>query len=166
MGEELARATREMAAAVERARAAELQLAQVKDQRLRDAADLDNYRKRIQREKEVAERYANERLVKEILPVLDSLDRALAAAGDHALRTGIDMTRRLLEDALGRFGVQGFSAKGETFDPLRHEALAAIATADHPPGTVLAEQQRGFLMHDRLIRPARVMVAAAPAEGC
>jgi molecular chaperone GrpE len=166
LGEQLARATRDLAAAEERFRQAEEQLAAAREQRVRDAADLDNYRKRILREKEEAERYANERLVKEVLPVLDSLDRALAAAGDHPLRIGIEMTRRLFEDALARFGVKGFSAKGETFDPHRHEAIVSVATAAHPPGTVLEEQQRGFVMHDRLIRPALVMVAGPPAEGC
>jgi molecular chaperone GrpE len=159
---ELEHAARALSAAEERARQAELEVAELREQRLRDAADLDNARKRLVREREEAERYANERLVRALLPALDGLDLALATAGDHPLRTGIELTRRLFEDALARFGVQGFSARGEPFDPRRHEAMAAVESAAHAPGTVVEEQQRGFLLHDRLIRPARVTVAAAP----
>lgn len=132
------------------------------DKYLRGAADLENYRKRMAREKDEVQRYGNERLVKELLPVLDNLDRALAAAGDDPLSTGVAMTRRLLEEALGRFGVKGFSAVGGAFDPRLHEALMTVASADHPPGTVVSEQQRGFFLHDRLVRPAAVVVSAAP----
>ena len=135
----------------------------VYEQLLRTAADHENYKKRAAREKDDVLRYGNERLVKEILPVLDSLDRALAAAAaDQPLASGIEMTRRLLEDALGRFGVKGFSAKGKPFDPRVHEALMSVASVDGPPGMVVDEQQRGFFMHDRLIRPATVVVSAAP----
>jgi len=132
---------------------------------LRAAADHENYKKRAAREREEVVRYGNERLVKEILPALDNLDRALAAAATSAagaLASGGEMTRRLLEEALGRFGVKGFSAKGQHFDPRFHEALMSVATEEVPPGTVVEEQQRGFLMHDRLIRPAAVVVSVAP----
>jgi molecular chaperone GrpE len=139
------------------------QLKEEHERLLRTAADHENYKKRVVREKDELLRYANERLVKEILPTLDSLDRALAAAraGDP-LTSGVEMTRRLLEDALGRFGVKGFSARGQTFDPRVHEALMTVATAAQAPGSVVEEMQRGFYLHDRLIRPAAVVVAAAP----
>lgn len=146
-----------------RAQEARLKLGEEHDARLRAAADLENYRKRSARERDELVRYANERLVKEILPVLDGLDRALAAAGDHPVTAGVEMTRRILEEALARFGVRGFSAKGLPFDPRLHEALMTVATGEHPPGMVVDEQQRGFFMHDRLIRPAAVVVSAPPS---
>ena len=134
---------------------------------LRVAADADNARKRWMKERDEIQRYGVEKLAKELLPALDALDRALAtAAKDDPLVKGVEMTRRLCEDALGRFGVKGFSAKGSTFDPRVHEALMTFATEDAPPGTVLEEQQRGFTIPDRLLRPASVVVAAAPrADG-
>jgi molecular chaperone GrpE len=140
------------------------QLREEHDRLLRTAADLENYKKRAARERDEIQRYGNERLVKEILPVLDALDRALAAApaGDQ-LAGGVEMTRRLLEEALARFGVKAFSAKGERFDPRVHEALMSMATSEYLPGMVVEEQQRGFFLHDRLIRPAAVVVSAAPA---
>ena len=147
----------------ERARKVYAQLKEEHDRLLRVAADHENYKKRVAREKDELLRFGNERLVKEILPALDSLDRAVAAAtASDPLASGIEMTRRLLEDALGRFGVKGFSAKGQAFDPRRHEALMTVATGDQAPGTVVEEMQRGFFLHDRLLRPAAVVVAAAP----
>jgi len=147
----------------ERARKVYAQLKDEHELLLRTAADHENYKKRVAREKDELLRFGNERLVKEILPTLDSLDRALAsAASADPLASGIQMTRRLLEDALGRFGVKAFSAKGLTFDPHVHEALMTVATGDHAPGTILEEMQRGFFLHERLLRPAAVVVAAAP----
>ncbi len=147
----------------ERARKVYEQLKEEHERLLRTAADLENYKKRAARERDEVLRYGNERLVKEILPVLDGLDRALAAASaDDPLASGVEMTRRLFEDVLGRFGVKGFSAKGHPFDPRVHEALMSVASDAGPPGMVVEEQQRGFLMHDRLIRPAAVVVSAAP----
>ncbi|HEX9290148.1 MAG TPA: nucleotide exchange factor GrpE [Anaeromyxobacteraceae bacterium] len=161
-GEERLRLELEMSQ--ERARKVFEQLKEEHDRLLRTAADLENYKKRAAREKDEVQRHGNERLVKEILPVLDSLERALAATpSDDPLASGVQMTKRLLEDALARFGVKGFSAKGERFDPRAHEALMTIETADAAPGTVIEEQQRGFYLHERLIRPAAVVVSAAPA---
>jgi molecular chaperone GrpE len=151
----------------ERARKVYDQLKDQHERLLRSAADHENYKKRAARERDELLRYGNERLVKEILPVLDSLDRAVAlaaAAADQPLASGVEMTRRLLEDALGRFGVKGFSAKGQPFDPRVHEALMSVASVDEPPGMVVDEQQRGFFMHDRLIRPAAVVVSAVPSS--
>jgi molecular chaperone GrpE len=147
----------------EHARKVYAQLKEEHGRLLRVAADHENYKKRVAREKDDLLRYGNERLVKEILPALDSLDRALASAGGSGpLASGIEMTRRLLEEALGRFGVKGFSAKGQTFDPRLHEALMSVATAEKEPGAVVEEMQRGFFLHDRLLRPAAVVVAVAP----
>jgi molecular chaperone GrpE len=146
----------------ERARKVFAQLRDEHDRLLHLAADHENYKKRVAREKDELLRYGNERLVKDILPALDSLERALGTAEGGPLASGIEMTRRLLGEALGRFGVKGFSARGKTFDPRVHEALMSVATATHAPGTVVEEMQRGYFLHDRLIRPAAVVVAAAP----
>jgi len=133
------------------------------ERRLRAVADLENYRKRAQREKEELERFANERLLKDILPVVDNLDRALAAApADDPLSGGVKLVLKVLEEALARHGVKGFDALGQHFDPKLHEAIMAVPTADQPPGTVVMQHGRGFLLNDRLVRPALVAVAAAP----
>ncbi len=136
------------------------------DRFLRAAADLENLRKRAQREKEEAQRFGIERLLKDLLPVVDNLDRALAAAAaDDPLAGGVKMVLRSLEEALGRHGVKSFHALGEAFDPKRHEAIVTVPGSDRPAGTVVLEHGRGFTLNDRLVRPALVGVAVAPAGG-
>jgi molecular chaperone GrpE len=128
---------------------------------LRAAADLENYRKRAQKERDEVQKFGVEKLVKDLLPVLDNLDRALAAAAaDDPLVNGVKLVRASFEQALARHGVKGFSAMGLHFDPARHEALLQVPTADAAPGTVVLEHARGFTLHDRLVRPAMVGVAA------
>jgi molecular chaperone GrpE len=130
---------------------------------LRAAADLDNYKKRAAREREEIQRFGIERLVKDLLPVVDNLDRALAAAApDDPLAAGVRLVRTSLEQALGKHGVSGFSALGEKFDPALHEALMQVPTAERPPGTVVLEHARGFKLNERLVRPAMVGVAVEP----
>jgi molecular chaperone GrpE len=132
---------------------------------LRAAADLDNYKKRAAREREDVQRFGVEKLVKDLLPAVDDLDRALAAAQpDDPLASGVKLVRSVLEQALARNGVVGFSAMGERFDPALHEALLQVPTADKPPGTVVLEHARGFKLHDRLVRPALVGVAVEPPK--
>ncbi len=128
---------------------------------LRTAADLDNYRKRAAREREDVQRFGVEALVKDLLPVVDNLDRALAAApaGDPMV-DGVKLVRAGLEAALARHGVRAFSAMGQPFDPAVHEALLQVPS-DAKPGTVVLEHGRGFKLHDRLVRPAMVGVAIA-----
>jgi molecular chaperone GrpE len=141
------------------------------DRLLRAAADLENYKKRAQREREEIQRFGIEKVVKDLLPTLDGLDRALAAAkGDDPLAEGVRLVKATLEAALARHGVQGFSALGAAFDPASHEALMQVPTAEQAPGTVVLEHARGFRLHGRLIRPAMVGVAiaappAAPPDG-
>lgn len=131
---------------------------------LRAAADLDNNRKRAAREREEIQKFANEQLVKDLLPGIDNLDRALAVAPpDGPLAEGVRLVKRTFEDALARHGVKVFSAMGESFDPRVHEALLQVPGSDKPAGTVVLEHGRGFLLHDRLIRPAMVGVAVAAA---
>jgi molecular chaperone GrpE len=135
------------------------------DRFLRAAADLENFRKRAQREKEEIQKFGIERVLKDLFPVVDNLDRALAAAPEgDALGGGVKLVLKTLEDALARHGVKSFHALGEPFDPRRHEAIMTVATADAAPGTVVLEHGRGFSLHDRLVRPALVGVAAAPGE--
>ncbi len=127
---------------------------------LRSAADLDNYKKRAARERDDVQKFANEKLLKDLLPVLDGLDRALAAAPpEDPLAEGVRIVRASLEQALARHGVTAFSAIGEKFDPAFHEALLQVPTAEKAPGTVVLEHARGFKLHDRLVRPAMVGVA-------
>ena len=138
-------------------------LEEVHDRWVRAAADLENYRKRSQREREEIQKYGVEKLVKDLLPVLDNLDRALAAAGpDDPLATGVKLVRASFEQALSRHGVKGFSALGQAFDPAHHEALLQVPSGEAAPGLVVVEHARGFTLHERLIRPAMVGVAVAP----
>jgi molecular chaperone GrpE len=133
---------------------------------LRTAADLENYKKRAAKEREETLKFGNEKLLKDILPAVDNLDRALAAApeGDK-LTEGVRLVRATLEQALARHGVKGFSAMGQPFDPAQHEALMQVPTADQPPGVVVLEHARGWRLNDRLLRPAMVGVSVAAPAG-
>lgn len=143
-------------------------MAKLKDEHemhLRAVADLENYRKRAVKEKDEMQKFGNERLLRDFLPVLDNLDRALDSSGAadyESFKKGITMTRRLFEDALSKHGVKPFSAKGLPFDPNQHEAMSQAETADMPPNHVFSEMVRGFTLNDRLIRPAMVVVSKAP----
>jgi molecular chaperone GrpE len=142
------------------------ELAAEHDRLLRTAADLDNFRKRVTRERDDAARHAAGPVVKDLLPAIDNLERALAAAPpDDPLALGVRMVLRQVEEALARHGVQPQSALGTTFDPALHEALATVPTADAAPGSVVAEHGRAWLHHGRLLRPAMVAVAAQAPTG-
>ncbi len=136
---------------------------------LRERADLENYRKRIQREKEDLSRFANEGILREILPVMDNLERAVDHArqegGDgEALLQGVELTLDHFRKALGKFGVTPIESQGKAFDPAFHEAMGQVESAEHPPNTVARELQKGYLLNDRLLRPALVMIAKASAK--
>lgn len=136
------------------------------DRVLRSAADLDNQRRRAQREKEDAEKFALESFLKELLPVADNIDRTLryAAVSDkETLVAGVRMTSRLLQDTLGRHAVRAFSAVGLVFDPTHHEAMQQVEV-DGPGGMVHEEQLRGYFLNDRMIRPAMVSVTKERAR--
>jgi molecular chaperone GrpE len=136
------------------------------DRYLRAAAEFDNARKRAARDREEYVRFANESLVRELLPVLDNFDRALQAApgdaGAVSWTAGVELIHRELLRVLEKFGVAPFSAVGERFDPERHEAVARVPSGEHPEMTVVGETLRGYLMHGRVLRPALVTVAVAP----
>ena len=136
---------------------------------LRTRADLDNYRKRAQREKEDLGRFANENLLRELLPVVDNLERAVAharegGAGDDSLLEGVEMTLGQLRKVFERSGVTPVEAVGKPFDPSCHEAMGQLESDQLPPGSVVQELQRGYLLNQRLLRPAMVMVSKAPQQ--
>ena len=138
--------------------------AKIEEQRngwLRALADADNARKRAQADIAQARRFAVERIVEDLLPVMDSLEAALAAPseGGAPLRSGVELTLKLLRTALERAGVSEIaSAPGERFDPHRHQAMAAVES-DAEPNTVVNVMQKGYLLHDRVVRAALVTVA-------
>lgn len=132
---------------------------------LRALADAENARKRAQADIAQARKYAAERIVEDLLPVMDSLEAALLAAGSNqdALRAGIELTQRQLRSAFERAGVAEVNpAPGQRFDPHRHQAMAAVE-ADQEPNTVISVMQKGYTLHDRVVRPALVTVAQARA---
>ena len=130
------------------------------------AAEFDNYRKRVAREKEALVSFGNERLLRAILPFLDNLERAISLAGSsgslEALLSGVRLTYDQFLAELRKFGLEQISAEGEAFDPNLHEAIAQIPWEGKPEGTVLSEGRKGYLLNGRLLRPAQVTVAAAP----
>jgi len=135
----------------------------LEEEYLRALADFDNLRKRTQRDSEVSRRYALEALVLDLLPVLDNFDRAVQTAGDGAsaesLKKGMDLIRRQLCEALSKHGVSEYSCVGSQFDPRRADAISFIHTDEHKPGTVVSEICKGYSCGERVLRPARVVVA-------
>ena len=132
---------------------------------LRALAEAENARKRAQADISLARRYAAERVLEDLLPVMDSLEAALGAGGAEieALRAGVELTRKQLQSAFGRAGVAEVNpAPGQRFDPHRHQAMAT-AESDQEPNTVLYVLQKGYTLHDRVVRPALVTVATAKA---
>jgi molecular chaperone GrpE len=139
------------------------QAAEYKENWLRAVAELDNYRKRVLRQEEEMRRTAAESLLREIVEVLDNLERAVEASGEaanaRALREGVELVCRQMKDLLGRAGVSPISSVGEPFNPEIHEAVMASSVEDKPPGTVVAEFGKGYRLHDKVLRPAKVVVA-------
>jgi molecular chaperone GrpE len=139
-----------------------------REQYLRAVAELDNVRKRAQRDIESANRYGLEKFAAELLPVRDSLELAVQSADQaevdaRSLKQGQEATLQLLAKALERLGLAPINPVGEPFDPTRHEAMLAQESASAKPNTVLQVVQTGYELNGRLIRPARVIVAKAPA---
>jgi molecular chaperone GrpE len=138
---------------------------EVIDDLKRVAADFDNYRKRVARDQEALVARAHERLVKELLPVLDDLERALVAAEEHEeakLEDGVRLVHRELRDALSKEGLVEIETDG-AFDPHVHEALLT-QPSEEDDGAILQVIQKGYRLGDRVLRPARVVVAQGPAE--
>jgi molecular chaperone GrpE len=138
--------------------------AELYDRLLRKQAELDNFRKRVQREKEDFLQHATAELIRALLPVLDGFDRALAhreASSPEQFARGVELIRRELLDTLQRAGVSPIETKGKMFDPHFHQAVETVESPDHDDQEIVEELQRGYRLRNRLLRPAIVKVAVA-----
>ncbi len=139
------------------------ELKKAQDRILRLAAELDNTRKRLEREKSEGITYANESLIRQIIPVIDNLERAIehgeGESSCEGLLDGVRMTLKSFIDVLAKFGAVPFESLGESFDPNRHEAVTQEESSEHPDMTVTGEFQKGYTLKDRLLRPAMVRVS-------
>lgn len=137
----------------------------VKELYLRKLADFDNYRKRQEREMAEYRRLANANLIRDLLQVVDNLERAIAVpgGGEGSLRIGVELVLKQLKDTLGRHGVIEVNPEGEPFDPTVHEAIQRVDRDDIDENTVIQVMQKGYLLGERLLRPALVVVAVPAA---
>ncbi len=137
------------------------------EQYLRTLADMENLRKRTQREKEDLAKFANENILREILPVIDNLERAVEHAeqseSKDGLFEGVQMTLTQFSQLLEKFGVRPVEAIGKPFDPAYHQAMGQLESDEYPPNTVVQQMQKGYQLNNRLLRPAFVMLAKAPS---
>lgn len=134
------------------------------DKMLRAAAEHENHKKRMQREAEEFRKFANESLIKAMLPVVDNLERAIESAGadpskEKAIVEGVKMTLSGIYKVFEQFNLKSLESEGKPFDPNFHQAVMQQETAEYPENTVLKEMQKGYILHDRLIRPAMVIVS-------
>src|SRR5688572_13839421 len=155
----------------ERVRALEAELAKARDEAkqaqdrwMRERADLENVKRRAAKEKADLAKFASEGVLRDLLPVVDNLERAIAHAEDQSdpLLAGVKLVLKSLQDVLARYGITRVKARGARFDPAEHEAVAQVESAVHEPNAVVDEHQAGYRLHDRLLRPAMVTVAKAP----
>jgi molecular chaperone GrpE len=133
------------------------------DRYLRLAAEFENYKKRAQKDQDEYRKYSNERLLKELLPVLDDLQRALqhgrVSGNQEGVLEGVELTYKKYLDILSRFGVKPILSVGLPFDPAVHQAVAKVDAKGHKPNTIVEEYEKGYYLHDRVLRPAMVTVA-------
>jgi molecular chaperone GrpE len=153
----------------EKIAALEAEKADLKDRMLRIAAEFENWKKRARKEQQDNESKIRESVLRDILEVMDNLERATAVTGGAtdlaSVQQGIALVLRLFAQKLERYDVKAVEAKGKPFDPRLHEAISQAPSAEVPPGTVLNELQKGYRMGERLLRPAAVVVAIAPPAG-
>lgn len=139
------------------------EIKEFRDKYLRALADMDNYRKRMDKELDSFRRYAHVEFFNKIIPVLDSFDRAMDGEileNDHEkYAQGVEMIYRQLRDALRSMGLEEFSSLGERFDPARHEAVATVVNNEKPDNTVVEEISKGYIVQERVIKPAKVLVS-------
>jgi len=155
----------QLQAELERAQAA---LREAEEQVLRARADVQNIRRRAEQDVEKAHKFALEKFTNELLPVVDNLERGLESAGQEnvaieAIREGVEMTLGMFKSALNKFRVEAVEPHGAPFDPQHHQAMSMVESHDAEPNTVLHVMQKGYLLNGRLLRPAMVVVAKAPA---
>lgn len=140
----------------------EQQLAAAQEEVLRTRAEMDNLRKRLMREMDTARKFAGERILGDLLPVADSLEQGLAAVADtDPAREGLQLTWKQFASALERHGLTVVDPTGQAFDPAEHQAISAQPSSDQPENTVLAVLQKGYRLHERVLRPALVIVSKA-----
>jgi len=147
--------------------AAQTEAIEARQDMLRMQADMENLRKRLIREQEKARRRTLERFMSDLLPVRDSLERGLEAAADptatvEALKEGKQLIMKMLTKVMGDHGLQTIDPAGEAFDPEKHEAMTMLPSPDHDENTVIDVLEKGYQLHDRLIRPAKVVVSRKP----
>ena len=135
------------------------------DQLVRSRAEMDNLRRRTERDLVNAHKFALEKFAQELLPVIDSMEMGVAAATDEnadvsKLREGTEMTLKMFETAIEKFGIKGVHPHGETFNPDHHQAMTMIDSPAHEPNTIIDVMQKGYLLNERLVRPAMVVVAS------
>jgi molecular chaperone GrpE len=150
-------------------KAKEQELAELKDKYLRALADTENVRKRMRQQNEETLRLQRENLLRDLLPIVDNLERALEAARSgsnrQSITEGVEMVLRSLHDLLRTQGVTPVTAVGQPFDPQVHEAVDHVPSEEYPPNTVISEFHRGYLIGDRMLRPARVSVSKGETDG-
>lgn len=135
------------------------------DQLVRSRAEMENIRRRSERDLANAHKFALEKFAQELLPVIDSMEMGVAAAMDEnadvaKLREGTEMTLKMFETAIEKFGIKGVHPHGETFNPEHHQAMTMIDSPEHEPNTIIDVMQKGYLLNERLVRPAMVVVAS------
>ena len=145
------------------------ELKSINDKYLRLAAEFDNYKRLAQRDQRDQIRFGNEQLLRELLPVVDNLERAIKAAkastSCDGVVKGVDLTLKQLQSVLGKFGVESIPTMGRPFDPSGHQAVASVPSAQVPEKHVVEEFQRGYRLHDRILRPAMVTVSSGSGNG-
>ena len=154
-------ATQELDTLTARLGEAEATIAELRDTLLRERAEIENQRRRMARDLDQARRFANEKLLRDLLPVCDNLERGLAVEhpGAEGMREGLQLTLKSLLKVMNDHGLQQIDpASGDTFDPERHEAMSMVPAAGQAPGTVMQVLEKGYVLNDRLLRPARVIV--------
>lgn len=143
--------------------AAVAEVESLKDQMLRIQADAQNVRRRAEQDVEKAHKFGVEKFANEMLPIMDSLERAIEAFGDDealaSMREGVEMTMNMFLSGLEKFKMEQVNPLGEAFDPALHQAMSMVETADAEPNSVIAVMQKGYTLHGRLVRPAMVVVA-------
>jgi molecular chaperone GrpE len=170
LGEALREASEAQAGAGEAEPDAEGQLAELQDAHLRLQAEFENFRRRGQKEREEALKFGPQNLIKDLLPTVDNLERAIDHAkgsGDSNLEgilQGVELVLGELKGVLGKHGISVIEAENGPFDPVVHEAVGQVLDASQPPNTVVEVLEKGYQLHDRMLRPARVIVSKAPGE--
>jgi molecular chaperone GrpE len=168
--EESVEAINPVTALEEKLSSAQAEANENRDRMLRMAAELDNYKKRAARELDDLKKYATENLIRQLLDVVDNLERAIASAdsvngNEQSLVDGVALTLAEINKILEKHYVSPIQAMGEPFNPAFHQAMCQEESTDQPPNTVVQEFQKGYLIHDRLLRPAMVVVSKAAQNG-